>query len=43
MDDHFRFGSVRFLPIKTTKLKFCKIQNIKLKPVQTDRFWFGLV
>jgi hypothetical protein len=32
------FSSVRFLTIKTTKPKFCKIQKIKPKPVQTDRF-----
>lgn len=34
-------GSVWFLPIKTTKPTFCKIQkkkNPELKPVQTDRF-----
>ena len=35
------FGSVRFLPIKTTKPKFCKIQKIKPKPIQTDQFRFG--
>jgi hypothetical protein len=34
------FCSVRFLPIKTTKLKFCKIQKKKSKSVKTDRFWF---
>jgi hypothetical protein len=32
------FGSVWFLPIKTTKLKFCKIQKIEPKPV-----WFGSI
>jgi len=35
------FSSVRFLTIKTTKPKFCKIQKIKPKPVQTDRFRIG--
>ena len=35
------FGSVRFLPIKPTKLKFFKIQKLKSKPIQTDQFQFG--
>jgi len=37
------FYSVRFLPIKITKLKFCKIQKKKSKSIQTDWFWFGSV
>jgi hypothetical protein len=32
------FGLVRFLPIKTTKLKFYKKQKIKPKPVLTTGF-----
>jgi hypothetical protein len=35
------FSSIRFLRIKTTKPKFCKIQKLKLKPVQTDQFRFS--
>jgi len=37
------FGSIQFLPIKTTKPKFYKIQKIKPKPVPTDRFRFSSV
>jgi hypothetical protein len=40
------FCSVRFLPIKTTKLKFCKIQKRnrnRLKPTGFGSIIFGLV
>jgi hypothetical protein len=36
------YNFIWFLPIKITKLKLCK-KIKKLKPVQTDRFRFGLV
>jgi hypothetical protein len=36
------FSSVRFLSKKVTKTGFKKNRN-RIEPVQTDRFWFGLV
>jgi len=37
------FSSVRFLPIKTTKLNFYNSKKFKPKPVRTNRFRFGSV
>jgi len=38
-----KFGSVRFLSKKLTKIKFWKTKKFKPEPVQTDRCRFGSV